>query len=607
MAIQPLHDDVINKIAAGEIVNRPAHAVKELIENALDAGGRQISVDIEAGGCKRISVSDDGQGIDREELPLAIARHATSKIHLIDDLYSIKSMGFRGEALAAMAAISRFSLASRTEASKEGAKLTKVDGEEDIRTIDRPAGTTVTLEDIFFNVPARRKFLNSPQTEFAYIQEIFQQFGIAYPHVGFQLIRDGKEKFSWPEVESKTDDPGLLSRLQQVFGKEDMWLHGKGESDYASCEVFCGPPGQDKATGRWIMSFVNQRIIKDRMVRSAILRGYHSHLLQGRFPRAVVFLEMDPSLVDVNVHPSKTEVKFQYPVEIQALISKVIRERLRVGDWSAQNIAEPQEVAPPRPKLPEPALPRASTPSYQPPKIPAKPTQDSLWSPKKLDIGDQRAEAPALSSVERRPEREQEPPVGSNQNGDFDLGSMEYLGTVFDCYLLFRNKERLLAVDQHAFHERILYEQLLKDYEYGIQGQKLAIPEVISISNLGCQNLVRQQKELASWGIVFAVVSETEIELQKIHPLLIGRNLVHMIQELAESEISASFESLASGTLATIACHSAVRAGEHLSDEKRKELIKCARTVDFFHNCPHGRRVFRWFSQNEVERWFDRT
>ncbi|MEN9834858.1 MAG: hypothetical protein RL011_1051, partial [Pseudomonadota bacterium] len=350
--IHLLEDHVINKIAAGEVVERPASVVKELVENAIDAGATQIDLSLEMGGLRSIAVTDNGGGMSAEDAALALRRHATSKIRDADQLFSISSMGFRGEALASIAAVSQFSLATREIGQKSGTKIT-VAGDDSPITLpwSGPEGTTVVVENLFFNVPVRAKFLKSPATEFSHILELMQAFALCRPTVGFSVRNNGRDHLRvGPQILEDSPWFGeqvLRERSRVVVGKDfEQLIYVRTTGRYGELEALVSPPGLEKPTSKSLFTFVNGRMVKDKVLRYGVLRGYHSHLMKGKFPAVVLHLRTDPSLVDVNVHPAKTEVRFQYPDEVQNLIALGIREKMRQADWAASAPAKAVNLRP---------------------------------------------------------------------------------------------------------------------------------------------------------------------------------------------------------------------------------------------------------------------
>lgn len=693
--IQILSDDIVNKIAAGEVVERPASALKELIDNGMDAGAQWIHVSLLKGGIESLVVTDDGCGMERDDAYLALKRHATSKIRSMDDLLEVRTMGFRGEALAAIGAVSQLTLSTVRQGAEAGIRL--VTGQEGVKAGEPqelpwsgPSGTTIAIDRLFYNVPAREKFLKTPAVEYGCCLELIHAVALSHPHLGISLKHQGKEQFRAAPVTpvavrhphtpnnseeglegSLKGEKALRERAQMVLGKDAgqlIYVTKKGR--YGSLEALISPPGLCRSTSKGLFAFVNNRWVKDKVIRQAVSRAYHSHLATGKFPWAVIHLTVDPTLIDVNVHPAKTEVRFQYPQEVHNLIVDSFREGLRSGDWALPITAPSTHESAPvgneqRPfhgatrreedsgasfyRSPIPNLNTSPSPSFMRPRdsdatmgervtrqvfAPATrsdPVSGGLWGGS--GWGGSGREGSGLDGSGRQ-ERSQEletsrptvspqelfgeqsPPLSQGEDRAPPWDQLEYVGSFAQCYLIFRSAEAMLFVDQHAFHERILYEKLLKDDGLLKQSQRLLVPEGIELAASEIQTMLSFLPDLSCRGFDFAQVGPTTLEIRAVPTLLVGRDLVELFGELARGGAGDAEESiegmpisngeLSHGILAKIACHSAVRAGEDLMPGELRRLLAEAREVDFYHNCPHGRRVFRWWKKAHIGQWFDR-
>ncbi len=609
-----LADPVIDKIAAGEVIERPSSVLKELLENAIDAGATSLRIELEEGGRKKILVTDDGSGMHAEDVPLAVKRHATSKLRTSEDLFCISSMGFRGEALASIASISHFSLLSRRVEAQEGIKLETVGNENpSIYTRPAPVGTTIQVQDLFFNVPVREKFLKSAQVEYASCFELVQSQALSNPHISFTLFHNGKEKISWPRISSEPEtgpiaESTLRKRVQQVLTSQEAgsFLYVHEENQYGCFFGLVSPPGVEKATQKNMWTFVNSRWVKDKTIRYGMLRGYHSHLLKGQYPQVVGFFTCEPSLVDVNVHPTKAELRFQYAAEVQSLLATGIRKALRSAHWAE----EPQAVS----HTPASHMPSFSASSMQQTSrnvsvdaletssFGAKETRSFTFAP--LRMGASKAPA-GMSAPSFLPVKEAPASI-------LDWDQFLFQGSWFDCYLIFSDETRVLMIDQHAFHERILYEKYLQDPTLYSLCQPLLIPHLIAFSPEEVALFAENQAQLASYGCTYGILEGKGIEVTGVPPLLRRQQFDTLFASLLQEVRNHPHESGMPATLhhqvlATLACHSAVRAGEKLEESHVHRLKQEAQGVDFVHNCPHGRRVFKWFNRSEVEGWFDRT
>ena len=669
-----LEDELINKIAAGEVVDRPASVVKELVENAIDAGASLVEVELIDGGRQLILVRDNGCGMSREDAALSVKRHCTSKIRSIDDLFQIGSMGFRGEALAAISAVSEFTLQTKQE-NGEGTQVKVTDGSDMQATAwNGPTGTTIAVKNLFGTIPARKAFLKTAAAEYAVCHEYINALALSKAGVAIRLRHNEKIQLDLDaqnyEESALWTEQIMKNRFEGVFGKLDSsLLYLKKEDKFGSVEAIVSPPGLEKSSGKQILTFVNKRWVKDKTLRYAILRGYHSHLLKGKFPICFLNLEVDPGLIDVNVHPAKAEIRFQYARETQNLIATAIKERLREGDWaheragascfqSYQPIAnEADQANSLRSSIDNKPNTNYDLGSYQAPSV-----EDDLQmlsstvstsnkrSPKtsyyssaenksrilsfdagsvvprresrvvdermsqakgsspassfEFDFQASESEASGVTASSRELTEEAARP---QESGYLPWHEMTFLGAFHKCYLLFSWQEQLVALDQHAFHERILYERFAKDSSLLKQSQRMLVPEVLDCSATELASILENQAALEEIGFEISSVSSTEVELRRVPTILKDAAFDQLVPTLAKQLDQDEMSShLSHNVLSTLACHSAVRAGEELPELELKQLLAEAHTVDFYHNCPHGRRVVKFFSRRDVEKWFDR-
>lgn len=619
-SIHVLHDDIINKIAAGEVIDRPASMVKELVENAIDAASDAITIELLEGGSKQVIVRDNGQGMSPEDAHLAIKRHATSKIATADDLFAISTMGFRGEALAAIASISKFTLTTYVASTQTGISLQWHAGELHVENpwYGPQAGTTITVDEVFYNIPVRAKFLKSPLAEYAQCYELVQAFALAHPEISFQLLHNGKIKLTTFAQKSPSSITGFAQapvrdRISEVWGKElaTKLLHVHEENQFGTLHAFISPPGLEKPSSKNMVFIVNGRYVKDKVLRYGLQRGYHSHLLKGSYPQILCFLTCDPALIDVNVHPAKTELRFQYPGEVQGLLARAIRQTLRQGQWAsfaaesrgpASRAAEDETEVIPTEISFDPETLGLDVPSQHQQSHGARAPQMG-WSARSTPLPTKTWE-PTNPPPVAAPAAPAAAPV-------IAWDSLQALGSAFGCYLLFEGEDRILAVDQHAFHERILYERLSSDPSLLKAQQPLIIPEVLSLEAREIADLQHHHQELSSLGFEFTIADERFVELHAVPLVVAGKNLQRVLADLLSfdpTQITSvdHHRDIVHHCLSTLACHAAIRAGETLSPTDWRALLAEAGRVDFYHNCPHGRRVFKWFSRREVEAWFDR-
>lgn len=623
MSIHLLSNTVINKIKAGEMIVRPANVIKELVENAIDAQATRISVALQRGGLDAITVSDNGVGISADEVELAVQRHATSKIGAVEDLYSLQSLGFRGEALASMAEVSRFSIATVQAGQDKGVRLTS--GQEGLpRQMEWSGeqGTTVKVKELFYNIPVRRKFLKSPATEYMHCLDCMNAFVLGHPQIAFDLSNNDKEQLRADICTDSSEEQCLRERSIAVFGEQEL-LYGQAENEVATLTALFSPPGIDRGNARHIYTFVNSRWVSDKFLKYGILRGYHSHLLKGRYPLYVGNLRMHPSLLDVNVHPTKSEIKFQYAKEVQELLALTIRRQLRTGNWTIQ----PQDLQPPvsSPNTQEMHLSSAPRQHFTPTAIPRDLPVISAPSPRTLP--------PPIATMATTPSPMQPPvqaPMFGNdivpasvriENGRaLNWQQLNFLGLFAKCYLMFEDRGELIVVDQHAFHERILYEQIMTDPALLAERQQLAVVETLTeLSQEEIEIVKERSKELAHYGFEVVVCDssnadkdtrEAVVQIKSVPTLLQGKDIgliLHDLIALAKKDLSSWLgESLVHDVVSTISCRAAVKSGDILTSDQLQHLFTLADNVDFYHNCPHGRRVIRTFNKQQVGAWFDR-
>ena len=572
MKIIRLPDSWAARIAAGEVVERPASVVKELVENGLDAGAREISVWVEGGGVSLIRVSDDGEGIAPEDLPLAVERHATSKLKDEADLWRISTLGFRGEALPSIASVSRFEIISRARQEGIGCRL-RVEGGKARAPVPagHAVGTGVEVRDLFFNTPARRKFLKSPATEMGHICDVVSRAALAYREVHFRLDHGGRLLCDYPP----TSEP--QERLRQVLGREVgdgliPFARSRGE---ASVGGFLSKAPSSFSTTRYLMTYVNRRFVRDRVLTHAILEGYETLLMKGRYPAVVLYLNLPFKDVDVNVHPAKHEVRFRRQSEIHEAVVEAVREGLR---REAKDLSWPATASP--------NLVRERPAAYSfPPQVSGEAGRSS-----------------GATELEQQ--------TGLAHKGFFS--SLEVLGQMLGCYLVCASSRGLALIDQHAAHERVVFERMRHQLGSGaMEIQNLLVPQIIELP-AGEAALLEQRLELLN-RVGFGVerFGPNGYAIRTAPALLPAGDyceaLRRMIAEVAEVGESEEVREGLEERLATIACHSVIRAGRKLEEEEIRALLSELDQIDFATQCPHGRPVLIELTEPQLERMFKRT
>ncbi|MGE5256104.1 MAG: DNA mismatch repair endonuclease MutL [Hyphomicrobiales bacterium] len=606
--IRILPDILSNKIAAGEVVERPASVVKELAENALDAGATRILVDIEQGGRSLIRVADNGGGMNRDDALLAIERHATSKIFSDPDLFNIRTLGFRGEALPSIAAVSRFSLVTRDAASEAGTELTLEGGKlVNVAETGAPEGTLVTVRQLFFNTPARRKFLKSISTEMAHIADILASMALAWPRVQFRLTHNEKVVKNWPAAAEPFD------RALEVLGgglRQD--LHGIALSrEELSVSGWISSPRIHRKSSNAIFILVNRRFVRDRVAQHALFQGYSQRLVKGQFPLAVLFLSVPHDQVDVNVHPAKSEVRFARPNDVHELIRRAVAQTLYEVDrptWKpvgyqqetpkTSKVKDEEEgfgdrrLAGEAPRLDdrsETPLPRHTGESGTP--YPASRIQDRVSS-----IADRESNQRLQTEIwEKR-----------------GFAGVRVIGQLHDTYILCEAEDGLILVDQHAAHERVLYEQLTSRAESGGRAsQALLVPETVDLGFREAQAVEAFMPQMRELGFDVEPFGGGTVVVKAVPTLLAGRELRPLLVEIAEAAAGSRTPSKPQEALdfcrQRAACHGAIRAGQALTFQQMQDLLRQLDACVNLSHCPHGRPTWLKWEMGVIERSFRRT
>ena len=598
--VRVLPPEIADQIAAGEVVERPASVVKELVENALDAGAGHIAVELEQAGSALIAVLDDGEGMSAEDAVCAFQRHATSKLSAVEDLTRIATLGFRGEALASIAAVSRTTLVTRQPRVLGGTRVVVEHGRTvEVRDSGAPVGTRVEVADLFGNTPARRKFLKAPATEVGHVSELITRTALAWPQVGFVLRHGGRVLIELAAVEDDAE------RVRQVFGAaraDAMLPFGSRASGGTVCgwltDSHVSFPGP-----RQVYTYVNRRYVRDKLVTHALLAGYSTLLMHGRYPGAALFLDVPVEEVDVNVHPAKSEVRFRRGGAVHELIAQAVQARLRDQGRELHRPIAGFSVPPP---------PRAQMPLHMPARSGGAP-----WPGGSLRLVD--AEPAAVvgrpSSVvgritpdadDRRPTTDDQP-----QPAGFFAG-LRAVGQVLEGYLICEGADQLVLIDQHAAHERVTFERLRAAYASGlVPRQQLLVPTVLEVGPREAALLREQIDTLDGVGFEIEPYAGGAFAVRAVPALLADTDAAVLLrdvtEDLADVGRSRRVEQAAEAVLARLACHSAVRVGHQMGAQQIRALLVAMDHVDFSGNCPHGRPAYVRLSRGDLERWFKRT
>ena len=663
--IRLLPEQVANQIAAGEVVERPASVVKELVENALDAQTTRLAVEIQAGGRSLIRVTDDGQGMNRDDALLSLERHATSKIQTAHDLVRIATLGFRGEALPSIASVSRMTLTTRERDSGtvSGTQIVIHGGRiVEVKEAGTPSGTCVEVRQLFFNVPARRKFLRSDDTERAHIHHYVLLAALAYPQVAMTFSQEGRMVWQLPPVAAGSDAGaqlrGLRERLRALYGSDlklvpvdyTSSLDGPPEEAQGATLAavrrappaiafrlwgFVGAPGLSRATRQDQHLFVNRRPVENRGLNNALLEGYHTALMKGRFPVCCLFLEIDPAEVDVNIHPAKREVKFRQENGVRRLVGEAVREALREFHSPSAAAAVPGRphfplcpaaLSPPRPGLHLPlATPPAvaELPNLTAPISPHRPAPPAgLRAPAPVATTPLAARAPVpLTPFSGAPAQ----PTPGSPLPAATLGApappeavpllavpLRLVGVVGRLYVVLESDRGLVLLDQHAAHERILFEQLLRRLEQGqAPAQRLLLPETIEMSPRDAVFLREQLATLNRLGVALSEFGERTFLLDALPPFVEVSEARPYVLELVDG-LKAAGQAvnswrLGEQTVAKTVCRHAVKAHDALAGPELENLIDELRHCEMPYTCPHGRPTLIEMNFRELEKKFGRA
>ena len=679
--IRLLSEQVANQIAAGEVVERPASVVKELVENSLDAGAKKITVEIGAGGRSLIRVTDDGTGMNRDDALLSLERHATSKIQRAEDLASIATMGFRGEALPSIASVSRFTLTTRErDSSSPEATQIIVNGGTiaEVKAAGSATGTSIEVRQLFYNLPARRKFLRTEETEAAHIQHYLTLAALAFPEVALTFVKDGRNVWQLPPQKSgaaiSSRIEALRERLRALLGDEklvpvnfavsldeaeavpdetDIFENAapeKPEAQVASSQLrvwgLIGSPGVSRATRDGQFTFVNRRPVENRGLNYALIEGYHTSLMKGRYPVCCLFLEMNPAAVDVNIHPSKREVKFHREFEIRKFTMQAVRDALlafhsepaknspaaQPSGTPGQQSEQPEMISLGKtpgiaPGVSAPVLPQVPETLTPPVELPAAPAHQA---PLNMGFAPRRSEAvvgsqPSAMVTENQAEPLASPPFPlRSPSPGFDSRPasgpvplldvpLRMVGVIGRLYVVLESDRGLVLLDQHAAHERILFEQMMTRIESNAAApsQKLLLPETVELPPRDAQFLREQLPALTRLGVGLSEFGERTFLLDALPPFVkvpdARRFVFDLVDELRAAGREVNLARLGEHTVAKTVCRHAVKANDPLGGPELENLVADLRQCAMPYTCPHGRPTLIEMNYRELEKKFGRT
>ena len=627
--ISVLDQNTIDKIAAGEVVERPASVVKELVENAIDAGASAVTVEIKEGGISFIRITDNGSGIEKEQVPLAFLRHATSKIQGVDDLLRISSLGFRGEALSSIAAVSQVELITKPHEQLIGVRYLIEGGQEKgMEEIGAPDGTTFLIRNLFYNTPARAKFLKTPTTEAGYISSFIEQLALSHPHISFKYMQNGQTKLH------TSGNNNLKEVIYQIYGrditKELIEIHTSDASGDFQIHGFIGKPVISRGNRNFENYYVNGRYVKSKIIMKAIEDAYHTFMMQHKYPFTSLYLTINGEDVDINVHPTKMEVRFSHQEQVYKNVYQAVLDGLSHRELIPEvTIKEPDQTSekdnlPNKPRqpihTPEPfenkrrileqtqKIPVQETPI---PKAPIRETPVYHKSAKKDNTPQEKVpvinEAPQ-KKTEQKPEQMElfdgillSPDAKKHHN---------IIGQVFDTYWLVQMEDKLYIIDQHAAHEKVLYERIVKEMKNRkVTSQLLSPPLIISLNLQECDKLNTYMHVFTSLGFEIEVFGGQEYSIRAVPQNLYGLTqedfFIEILDQLEETPIAKAPDVL-SDRMATMACKAAVKGNQKLSSQEAIALIDELLTLDNPYNCPHGRPTIISMTKYELEKKFKR-
>lgn len=639
MAIELLPSEVVDQIAAGEVVERPAHMVKELLENSLDAGSTEVAIEFSQGG-RFVKVTDNGSGMSVQDLPKAFLRFATSKIRKSEDLWKLASFGFRGEALASIASVSKITIFSSQDSSGQGYRITSTFGRlSNIEPVSRSRGSTVIVEDLFQNVPARLKFMKGDAAEAGQIKQIIKALAMANPQVDFRVVQDGKLLFYWPATASQKE------RIENVLDIKPLY-EGRAIRGRVKARAFFGDPHQVSRVSKSLWFFAQNRYVQDRSLQAAVMEAYRNLLMTGEYPYAVCFLETDPSDIDVNIHPTKSQVKFVNPQEAFRAVQAAIRDVLETAPWLHQNpetsigvnyVDSSKSAVEVRPT--QPTNLEFTDEAFQTTQFRTKTDHPGAASSGgRVDWNGSVATGPSdsrsiltlshlealgasrdLSFIEESETKQIPTPPNSSKLGEMKRPEplvrhwslLQVIGQAGLTYVVCQSEKGLVLIDQHAAHERVAFERLMSAWRGGkIEVQNFLFPLSVDLSEEKMEALRGRVNDFAKLGIELEELGPTTIGIKSAPALLKDRVLVEELERIATEMLdwgdSDLMEKAIGEVCARLACHSVLRAGQSLSAPEMMRLLEEMDEHPLSSFCPHGRPVSVTYSWPELEKDFGR-
>ena len=613
--IRVLADHVANQIAAGEVVERPASVAKELVENSIDAGATRITIEIEAGGRRLLKVSDDGEGMVRDDAILAFERHATSKIRATEDLNAIGTLGFRGEALASIASVAKVELTTSTEGAAAATRVAIEGGRmRDVKDAAHPRGTTIAVRDLFFNVPARRKFMRSEATETFHLSNLVTHYALAHPEIAFTFVNNGRD------VVRAVAAKDLRERAYQIFGEEfleNLLPVDGGDPLVARVTGFVSAPRDRRTTRDAQYLFVNRRYVRDRMIGRSLSEGYRSILPHGVYPAALLFVETPLEEVDVNVHPAKTEVRFRRSAAVADAVREAVRDALAANEFVPQIPQTPQiqtasaavSFTPPQPRIefvPPPPPPQSAPPPQPPASVIPFPSGDEIARDveEMIRVSSVKSVAsfPPLNSAEKLV-REVSPETLS--------ANIRPLGQLEESFIIATDDEGLLLIDQHVAHERVLFDKYRAlEAARRTESQQLLVPETFDLTPAQAAVFDQLAPEFEVYGFELMRLSGRTVAIKAVPadlPPGQARNMLSELLDTVDAEKKANApETMRDEIAASLACHAAIKVNMPLAPEKMRWLIDRLLQTSSPTTCPHGRPIILRLKLHDIKKGFHR-
>jgi len=603
MKIRLLPDKTVNQIAAGEVVERPASVVKELLENSIDAGAREINISVIDAGREYICVTDDGCGIPYDEMELALQRHATSKLPE-NNLDNIRLLGFRGEALPSIASVSKLNLISRTSISDQAWKLSIIGGnKEGFSPAAHNIGTTIEVKDLFFATPARLKFLKTLRTEQKHIVDVVKRIAMASPITTIKLMADGRQILNLPGIK-ENNDQSILSRIDKIFGSDfgSNCLQIDVKREDVTLTGFAGLPTLNKTNSSYQHLFVNGRSVRDKLLFSCVRVAYRDFLANDRFPLVALFLDVPPDIVDVNVHPAKAEVRFSDTGVIRGLIISALKHALSIAGHRASTSSSLAALGATKPYvLPNLPLHGRQTNSHSANYHEFQMSINNSLNSDRLEL--------YQPSAKNEENTAKDTGYDSASLGDFPLGAART--QIHETYIVAQTEDGIIIVDQHAAHERLVYEEIKSDMENKtVNRQCLLLPEIVNLEDWQVEKLCEKSDELKTAGLLIEPFGKSSVIVREIPAILKDINIQLLVEEivddLVENEKVLSIKDRITDIYSTVACHGSVRAGRRLNHEEMNSLLRKMESTPHSGQCNHGRPTYIELKLKDIEKLFGR-